>query len=69
MYISVSINEILSFDISYSNLIDGSFVFVLFKNFSRSVLLPFHIENISSINMMYISENVLINWHMNFLSK
>ena len=69
MYISVSINEILSFDISYSNLIDGSFVFVLFKNFSRSVLLPFHIENISSINMMYVSENVLINWHMNFLSK
>ena len=40
MYILVSRNEILSFDISYSNLTDGCFVINSFKNFSRSVLLP-----------------------------
>ena len=44
IYISVSRNEILSFDISYSNLIDGCFVFNLFKTFSASVLQPFHIK-------------------------
>ena len=69
MYISVSRNEILSFDISYSVLIDGCFVFNSFKNFSRSVLLPVHIKNISFINLRYIRENVLINGYMNFLSK
>ena len=37
MYISVSRNENPSFDISYSNLTDGYFVFNSFKNFSRSV--------------------------------
>ena len=69
IYISVSRNEILSFDISYSNLIDGCFAFNSFKNLSRSVLLPVHIKNIASINLRYISENVLINGYMNFLSK
>ena len=39
------------------------------KNFSRSILLPVHIKNISSINVRYISENVLINGYINFLSK
>ena len=69
IYISVSTNEILFFDISYSNLIDGCFAFNSFKNLSRSVLLPVHIKNIASINLRYISENVLINGYMNFLSK
>ena len=69
MYISVSRNEILSFDISYSNLIDGCFAFNSFKNLPRSVLLPVHIKNIASINLRYISENVLINGYINFLSK
>ena len=31
-------------DISYSNLIDECFVFNWFRNVSRSVLLPVHIE-------------------------
>ena len=69
IYISVSRNEILSFDISYSNLIDGCFAFNSFKNLSRSVLLPVHIKNISSINLRYTSENVLINGYMSFHSK
>ena len=47
MNISVSRNEIFSFDISYSNLVDGCFVFNLLKNFSISVLLPVNIKNIS----------------------
>ena len=49
MYISVFRNEILSFDISYSNLIDGCFAFNSYKSFSRSVLLPVHIKNVLSI--------------------
>ena len=69
IYISVSRNEFFSFNISYSNLIDGCFVFNSFKNFSRSVLLPVHMKNISPINLRYISKNVLINGYMNFLSK
>ena len=69
MYISISRSQILSFDISYSNLIDVCFVFNLFKRFSRSVLLSAHIKNIPSINLRYISENVLINEYLNFLSK
>ena len=69
IYISVSRNDIFSFDISYSNLIDACFVFNSFKNFSRSVLLPVHIKNISAINLRFISENVLINGYMSFLSK
>ena len=56
MYISVSRNEILSFDISYSNLIDGCFAFYLFKSFSRSLLLPVYIKNILSINLRYIGK-------------
>ena len=55
--------------ISYSNLIDGCFLFNSFKNFLRSVLLPVHMKNILSINLRYISENVLINGYMDFLSK
>ena len=69
IYILVSRNEILSLDVLYSNLIDGCFVLNSFKFFSRSVLLPVHIKNISSINVRYISDNVLINGYMNFLSK
>ena len=53
MYISVSRNEIPSFGISYSDLIDGCFVFNSFKNFSRSILLPVDKKNISSINLRY----------------
>ena len=33
MYISVSRNEIIFFHVSYSNLIDGCFVFNSFKSF------------------------------------
>ena len=54
IYISVSRNEVISFDISYSNLIYGCFVFNSFKKFSRSVLPPVHIKNISSINKIHI---------------
>ena len=67
--ISVSRNEIVSFYISYRNLIDGCFAFNSFKKFSRSALLPVHIMNISSINLRYTSEDVLLNRYMNFLSK
>ena len=56
--ISVSRNKTLSFDISYSNLIDGCFVFYSLKIFSRHVLLSVHIKNILAINLRYISENV-----------
>ena len=38
------------------------------KFFSRSVLLPVKIKNISSINLRHVRENVLINGYMNFLS-
>ena len=69
MNISVSRYEIRSFNISYSNLVEVNFVFNSFTNFSRSVLLPVHIKNMSSINLRYISENVLINGYINFLSK
>ena len=69
MYTSISITEIISFGISYPNLINECFVFNLFKNFSRSILSSVHIKNISSISLRYISENVLINGYMNFLSK
>ena len=55
--------------ISYSNLIDGCLLFNSFKNFLRSVLLPVHMKNILSINLRYISENVLINGYMDFLLK
>ena len=34
-----------------------------------SALLPVHTKNLSSINLRYIRENVLINGYMNFLSK
>ena len=44
--ISESRNGNLSFKISYSNLIEGCFVFNSFKKFSRSVLLPVHIKSI-----------------------
>ena len=53
--ISVSRNKTLSFDISYSNLIDGCFVFYSLKNFSRHVLLSVHIKNILAINLRYIT--------------
>ena len=69
MYIFVSRKEILSFDISYSNLIDGSSVFYSCLISSRSVLLPVHIKKISTINLRYVSKDVFINGHMNFLSK
>ena len=69
IYILISRNEILSFDILYSNLIDGYCVFSLLKIFSRSVLLPVHIKSISSKNLKYIRENVLINGYVNFLWK
>ena len=67
IYILESRNEILSF-CSYSNLIDGCFAYNSFKNVSRSVFLPVHLKNISSINLRYISENLLINGNMNFHS-
>ena len=51
-----------------SNLTDGCFAFNSLKDFSKSVLLPVHIKNISSINLRYVRENVLINGYMNFLS-
>ena len=44
------------------------FIFSSFKKFSRSVLQPVPIKNISSINLWYISENVLINEYLDFLS-
>ena len=69
IYILISRNEILSFDILYLNLIDGCCVFSLLKKFSRSVLLPVHIKSISSKNLKYIRENVLINGYVNFLWK
>ena len=65
MYISVFRNELHSFIISYSNLIDVYFIFNSIKNFSTLLLLPVHIKNISSINLRYISEN----GHANFFSK
>ena len=46
MYISVSRNKILSFNISYSNLIERCFVSNSFKKSSRFVLLPVHTKNI-----------------------
>ena len=52
MYISVSRNEILSFDISYSNLIDGCFVVNSFKSFSRPVLLLVHVKNSVAVKLI-----------------
>ena len=68
-YILVSRNGIFSTDISYLNVIDGGFVFNLFRKFSRSVLLSVHIRYMFSINLRYISETVLIMGYMNFLSE
>ena len=67
LYVLESRNKIPSFDISYSNLIDGCFVFNSFKNLYRSVLLPVHIKDMSSIYLRSVSENVLINGYINFL--
>ena len=69
MYSSVTRDTFFSFDILYTNLIGGCFVFNSFKKFSRSVLIPLPKKNISSKNVRYISENVLINEDVNFLSK
>ena len=44
-------------------------VFNSFTNFSRSALLPVHVKTISSINLRYKYENILINGYMNFPSK
>ena len=67
-YISVSKNEILSFKILHSNIYRW-FVFKSFTKFSTSVLLPVYMKNISSINLKYKSENVLMNEYMKFVSK
>ena len=61
--------EVLPFDISHLNLIDGCFGFDLFEKFSRSVLLPVHVKNILSINLRNMSKNVLLSRYMNFPSK
>ena len=69
MYISVSRNVILVFDIWYSNLMDLCFVLSSFKNFIRSFLLPVHMKNILSINLRQINENPLINDDISSFSK
>ena len=53
MYISVFRIEILSLDISYSNLIDGCFVLNWFKDFSKSFFLPVHVKNIVDNTNVY----------------
>ena len=65
----MSRKEVLSFDISHLNLIDGCFGLDLFEKFFRSVLLTVHIKNILSINLSYVSKNVLLSGYMNFPSK
>ena len=60
IYILMSRKKNISFDTLHLNLIDGSSAFNLFNKFSRSFWLPVHIKNISSINLRYISKNVLI---------
>ena len=65
----MSRKEFLSFDVSHLNLTDGCFAFTLFNKFSRFVLLPVHKKNILSIDLRYMSKNVLISEYMNFPSK
>ena len=63
IYISVFKNKIFPFNISYSNVTDGAFVFNWFSNFTRFFLVPLYIKNILFLNLRYI------RWYMNFLSK